>query len=223
MKPSITIASLSTPTGETLECVAHDQQIYLFLDRQPICSTRAYEPESALARAGCSRISQYKNPRILIAGIGLGHCLQEVLTIAPPKSEIELSEPLKELLDWNRTLLGENNKAALQDSRLNIHTQTVSSLLKRNKQKYDAIMISADPGLLRAASSTIRLCATALNPKGLLCIKAARDEASRIRGIVHTCNLQSIALPVGARPAARTRTHAIICAAFKTDFLPTAS
>jgi spermidine synthase len=222
MKPSITLASLQTPDGNSLECVSHDQDIFLFLDRQPICSTRAFEPELALARAGCFRISQYRNPKILLAGLGLGHCLHEVLTIAPAKARIDLAEPIKELLDWNRELLGQQNKLALQDERLGIFTQPIASLLKRNTEKLDAIMISADPGLLRAASNTVRICASSLSPKGVLCIKTARDESDRIRGIVRTCNLQSIAIPVAARPGARTRTHAIICAAFKPQYLPPA-
>ena len=222
MKPSVPLASCQTPSGETLECIAHDADIYLYLDRQPICSTRAHEPEAALARAGCYRVSQYRNPQILLAGIGLGHCLHEVLSIAPPKASISLSEPLKALIEWNRTLLGEDNKRALQDDRLSLHTKPVGALLKNSTIKFDAIMISDDPGLTRAANNTLRACAAHLNPKGLLCIKASRDDVGRIRGIIRTCNLHTCILPVGARPGARTRTHAIVAAAARPDFLPEA-
>lgn len=220
MKPSSTLATCITPSGASLECIAHDNDIYLYLDRQPICSTRAHEPERALACAGCSRISQYRNPVILLAGLGLGHCLQETLTIAPPKAVIHLVEPVRDLMHWNRTLLGPDAAKALQDSRLVLETKPLAAMLAGKTTKFDAIMISDDPGLQRAASTALRTCARCLNPKGVLCIKATRDDAQRIRGILHTCKLQTAIFPVAARAGGRTRTHAIIAAAARADFLP---
>jgi len=220
MKPSVTLATCQTPRGATLECIAHDTAVYLYLDRQPICSSRAYEPEAALARCGCNRISQYRNPHILLAGLGLGHCLHETLTLAPSKATVVLSEPLKPLIEWNRTLLGDDHRLALQDERLTVHPHPITTLLKKSATRFDAIMISDDPGLIRAASNTLRACAAHLNPKGILCVKAARDDAARIRGIIRTCHLHTQVLPVGARPGARTRTHAIIAAAARPDLLP---
>lgn len=221
MKPSQTIASCKTPTGATLECIEHDGDTYLYVDRQPICSTRAYEPEAALARAGCSRISQYRNPKILLAGLGLGHCLHELLSLAPPKAEIFLSEPIKDVIQWNRSLLKHENQLALKDSRLAIHTQSIAALLKAASFKFDAIMISNDPDMERAANSTLRLCASNLNPKGLLCIKSTRNDASRIQSILRKGGLpMTTSAPIGARPGARTKTHAIISAATRNEYLP---
>ena len=223
MKPSITLASTQTPAGGSLECISHDNDIYLYLDRQPICSTRAFEPEMALARAGCSRISSYRSPRILLAGLGLGHCLHEVLTLAPPKACIDLSEPIKALVDWHRNMLGTLYQSALQDHRLAIQTKSVAAVLKNAHQKYDAIILSSDPAVTSTASNALRACAANLNPKGVLCIKSVRENAARIKGILESCRLQVAIMPVGARPGARTRTHAIICAAHRTEFLPATS
>ena len=220
MKPSQTLASAQTPGGETLECIEHDQDIYLYLNRQPICSTRAFEPEVALARAGCSRVSTYRTPKILLAGLGLGHCLHEVLTLAPPKANIHLVEPMKPLIDWHRELLGEPARDALQDSRLAIHTASAAAIMKKVNVKFDSIMLSTDPSMTTASRNTLRICADNLNPKGLICIKSSRENTSKIRGVLESCRLHTMITPVGARPGARTRAHAIICAAQRTEFLP---
>ena len=223
MKPSITLATTQTSSGSSLECISHDNDIYLYLDRQPICSTRACEPEMALARAGCHRINSYRNPNILLAGLGLGHCLHEVLTLAAPKAHVDLSEPIHTLVDWHRDILGTTYADALRDTRLAIHTKSVSTVLKNANLKYDAILLSSDPPQSTTASNTLRGAAAKLNPKGILCVKSVRDNAGRIKKILEGCRLHTSVIPVGARPGARTRTHAIICAAQRTEFLPDVS
>ena len=223
MKPSITLASTQTASGETLECIRHDQDLYLYLDRQPICSTRAYEPETALARAAYERTRNYRAPKILLAGLGLGHCLREILTLAPKKASIHVAETMKILIDWNRELLGEKHRSALQDDRLHIHTSSASSTIRQLHQKLDAILLSTHPSITTASRNTLRICAAQINPKGIVCVKASRDQASQIKGVLESCRLRTIITPIGARPNARARTHAIICAAQRSEYLPSAS
>ena len=220
MKPSITLAATTTPSGSNLECISHDKDIYLYLDRQPICSTRACEPELALARAGGARISIYRTPSILLAGLGLGQCLHEMLTLAPDKAMIHLSEPLKVLIEWHRDLLGDDYRMALQDHRLTVHTTSITSTIKQTDRKFDIILISTDPALTTASVNALRACVANLNPKGMICIKSLRENAARIRSTLEGSRLHTSITSVGARPEARTRTHAIICAARKSEFLP---
>ncbi len=220
MKPSQTLASAQTPSSETLECIKHDQDIYLYLNRQPVCSTRAFEPEVALARAGCSRIHNYRAPKMLLAGLGLGHCLHEVLTLAPAKASIHVAERMKALIEWHRHLLGETARNALLDSRLTIHTVSTAAILHHLKLRFDAIMLSTDPSMTTASRNTLRVCAANLNPKGIICIKSSREDSAQIKGVLESCRLRTTIKPVGARPRSRTRAHAIICAAQRTEFLP---
>lgn len=221
MKPSTSLASCETPNGAKLELLSHDSHMYLYLNRQPICSTRACEPELALARLGCSRIKRYKNPKVLLAGLGLGQCLEMILSLAPQKADIVLSEPLKDIISWNKIHLGQNQKRALQDDRLTIMTQNLPGMLKQINIRFDAILISDDPDLQRATNTSLRACAAYMNPKGVLCVKTPREDVSRVKSIMHACNLPYHDItPVGARPNARTRSHAVIAAAARSDYLP---
>ncbi len=229
MKPSTIIDSHVTPDQATLECVEHDGDLFLYLNRQPLTSSRAHEPETALARIGCGQILRYRNPLIVIAGLGLGYTLQEVLSLAPPKAEILVVEPLSAIVKWNQTLLGDTAAAALRDPRVQLQIQGLVPSLKSLSCKADAILLALDPGLHAQSGNSpfsrnlLQECAHSLNPRGSISVRTAREDVARITSILTGCRLATSHYATAARSGGRTRTHAIVSAAQRNAYLPAIS
>lgn len=155
MKPFRTIATTTTPTGAKVTLHEHDGQYYLKLNGRQLMSTTCTTSELQLADLACDGLRGRADTRVLIGGLGLGFSLQRVLELVGRHAQVDVAELLPEVVEWNRELLRHVNGSLLADSRVQVLTEDVRSILTSAKaESYDAILLDVDNG--PGGTSTIR-------------------------------------------------------------------
>jgi spermidine synthase len=181
MKPRITLAESPLPEGGDLLLQEHDGRMSLVIQGQQICgpATRAVEEE--MARLACAPFRPARQPKLWIAGLGLGHSLAAVATeLKQKRATFVIAEPLAALADWHRLHLPDSPLHT--ESRVVFENACDASTLARHQGSLHAVLIhldaaptgagnrplAADPRWLSAAYE-------ALQAGGLLAIAASRN------------------------------------------------
>jgi spermidine synthase len=179
MKPTLKIATTTTPDGEMLTLVQHDADFSMKVGCQELMTSRAHESELELARLGCARIAARQNPTVLIGGLGMGYTLRQTLDLLQPDATVVVSELIPDVVQWNRDYLGELTNHPLRDPRVVLKVCDVMSLIQQSEHAFDAIMLDVDngPEALTAAGNDrlysrqgLQACMHALHAKGCLAI-----------------------------------------------------
>jgi len=188
MKPTLKIATATTPHGETLTLFKHDADFSMKVGGQELMTSRAHESELELARLGCARIAARQNPTVLIGGLGMGYTLRQTLDLLQPGATVVVSELIPEVVQWNRTYLGELNDHPLRDPRVVLKVCDVMRLIQQSEQAaFDAILLDVDNGpealttpgndrLYRREG--LLACRRALHAKGCLTIWSGTIDAT---------------------------------------------
>jgi len=103
MKPRITLAEAALPDGGILALQSHDGRLSLVSQGEERCgpATRACEEE--LARLACAPFRPVRQPRIWIAGAGLGRIAATVAdSLTQKRGVFIVAEPVRAILDWHR-------------------------------------------------------------------------------------------------------------------------
>ncbi len=191
MKITTTLATSSTPDGESLLLQEHDGHHFLKVGGVPLMSTNASSSEQQMAELACANMPA--KPRILIGGLGFGFTLRRVLELCPPEATVDVAELLPVIIDWNREFLKKVNGLLVDDPRVRIHIRDVAELIKRvGKDRYDAILLdvdnSPDPlvqkgnaGLYDKAG--IALAKAALQPGGRVVYWSANQDKAFARSL----------------------------------------
>ena len=191
MKITTTLATSSTPDGESLLLQEHDGHHFLKVGGVPLMSTNASSSEQQMAELACANMPA--KPRILIGGLGFGFTLRRVLELCPPEATVDVAELLPVIIDWNREFLKKVNCLLVDDPRVRIHIRDVAELIKRvGKDRYDAILLdvdnSPDPlvqkgnaGLYDKAG--IALAKAALQPGGRVVYWSANQDKAFARSL----------------------------------------
>ncbi len=79
MKPTVKLASATTPDGELMTLNEHDGEFTIDLDRDTLMSSRQNESELELARLGCARIVDRRSRSM--AGGAVAGCGWEIQLI----------------------------------------------------------------------------------------------------------------------------------------------
>lgn len=218
MKPSRTLAKLDHQSQPELELVEHDDEFYLYQNRQPLFSTRACFPEQSLARIAYMPISRQKQPSLILCGLALGHALQVLLELSPPKSTLTVLEPNADVVAWHRNLLPPEYASRLLDPRLTINTGDIRGNLRQRKKRVDAILIDSDICSDLTSTTAFREILDLLTPKACITIKATR--ALSLKPVINKLKLHFKVFPVAARSGGKTCTHAIWCISRQRASLP---
>ena len=133
-----------------------DQSLFLYQGKddffirlsggQELMSTRKHGSEDALGRLPCERLGQVTAPRVLIGGLGMGFTLAAALAALGPDAEVTVAELILEVVEWNRGPLGDRSGRPLDDPRTRIHVGDVGKLLRRSRERFDAIALDVDNG-----------------------------------------------------------------------------
>ena len=179
MKPTLQLATAKTPDGEVLALYRHDADFSIKVDRQELMTSRAHESELELARLGCARIRERQDPTVLIGGLGMGYTLREALDLLQPGAKVVVSELISDVVEWNRTFLGDLNAHPLRDRRVTVRLGDVTRLIQQSEHAFDAILLDVDngPEALTSAGNDrlysregLQACLRALHAKGCLSI-----------------------------------------------------
>ncbi len=145
MQPFETLAETTTPEGKRLSLHRRAEHVYIQLDGEELMSSHHPDSEKALAELGCSELPHAGSPKILIGGLGFGFTLRSALEVLPAAAEVVVAELFAEVLEWNRTLLGELYRSAVEDPRTRVDLRDVGKVLG-GEETFDAILLDVDNG-----------------------------------------------------------------------------
>ena len=187
MKPRIKLAETTTPDGGKMEIIQHDQDFLITVNGQELMNSRQHASEMELARLGCAFLMDYKEPRVLIGGLGMGYTLHQTLKMLSAESRIEVSELLRSVVEWNREYLSELNEQPLADERVEIKYGDIIPLISGSVECYDAILLDIDNGPSATTDSGnhrlyghngIQACRRALRNQGCLAVWSIESSKS---------------------------------------------
>lgn len=147
MKPQIKLAETTTPDGKRLTLQMHDGDFSLRVEGRELMHSSVAASELHLGELAAERIGGAGVARVLIGGLGMGFTLRSVLGAAGPNVTVVVAELIPEVLEWNRTHMGELNGVLLNDPRVTVFIENVNSVLGRAQAgEYDAILLDIDNG-----------------------------------------------------------------------------
>jgi spermidine synthase len=155
-----------------------------------LMTSRRHGSEEELARIGCARTIVTDRPQVLVGGLGFGFTLGAALEFLPHNAKVIVSELSQSVVEWNKTVLAEFTKNALEDPRVQIELGDIHALLAKKPQQFDAILLDIDNGpfgLSLANNQTmyglggLSLLRSALAPGGRLAIWSASNQGGFVK------------------------------------------
>ena len=188
MKPRITLGETTLEDGSRLELQEHDGRRYLLVHGQQICGPATRATEEELAKLAAAPFRPARQPKIWMAGLGLGHMLSSIIRELPQKrATYHVAESRSDIVAWNRGFFPET---PLGDPRVIIESDTGASALNKQSGCLHAIMIHLDSAPLAAKGRLLIndkrwLSATyeALQPGGLLAVASTRKLPTLTRNL----------------------------------------
>lgn len=208
MKPRITLATTVLPDGSTLALQEHDGRQALVIHGQQICGPATRAAEEELARLACAPFRPARQPKLWIAGLGLGHMLAAALMQLPQKrATFTVAEPSADLTDWHRRLLADSPLAG--DPRVVLESECGPAAFAGRGGVLHAILLHLDaspggPGNRPWVDDRSWLSAAyeALQAGGLLAIAGSRRVANLTRRL-QRAGFEVAELTVAAVPEAK--------------------
>lgn len=114
--------------------------------RGDLMNSRVHGSEKALAELACARLAANRRPRLLVGGLGMGFTLAAALKALGPDAEVVVAELVPEVVEWNRTLMGEPAGHPLTDPRSTVYIGDVGDLIRQQPAGFDAILMDVDNG-----------------------------------------------------------------------------
>jgi spermidine synthase len=184
MKPRIKLAEAVSAQGEPIELYAHDESFLMHWHGSRLLTNATRSAEGALAALGCAPFRSVGQPRVLIAGLGLGHLAAAALgSLTQKRGQFVVAEATAAVVEWNRSLLDPLHPGLMDDRRLAVENRPVEEVLAREAGAWHAILVHLDVAPpprsgkgehLLSSLGDLRLAAAALKDGGLLTLGAAR-------------------------------------------------
>ncbi|BCX47881.1 hypothetical protein HAHE_17890 [Haloferula helveola] len=211
MKPRVILAETTQPDGSALVLHEHDGRPYLTVDGVQTSGPSTRASEVALAQIGTSPFRPVRQPRIWIAGLGLGTVLKAALEALPQKRGVfHVAEPCAELASWHRKYL---DPTPLEDKRVETGSDPGVGGLAASSDGWHAILVHADTApllnrkrLLHEDRRWLTAAYDHLKPGGLLAIASARP-IPKIESNLGRTGFEVIRHQVDAVPNARRPRH----------------
>jgi len=148
VKPTHILAETSTPEGAPLALVEHDGEFYLQSAGVPLQSTFAHNGAAELGRLAAHPFRGARQPRLLLAGLGLGYTLAALREALPQKRAIfQVAEPISDLPSWHRQHLTTIHPGQLDDPRLILHREGLPGALRKDGEGFQIIIMDAEGSL----------------------------------------------------------------------------
>lgn len=188
MKPRITLGETQGEDGSILELQEHDGRRYLLVQGQQICGPATKATEEEIAKLAAAPFRPARQPRIWLAGLGLGHMLSSIIRELPQKrATYFVAESRAELVEWNREFFPDT---PLSDPRVIMENDSGPNALNKQSGTLHAILIHLDSAPLASKqrlwiNDKRWLSATyeALQPGGLLAIASTRKIPNVTRNL----------------------------------------
>lgn len=140
MKPLTKLEELRMADGRVWELWERDGVLSLLLDGMQVASSHARGSEEAMAQLATSPIVRAGQPRVMLAGAGLGYGLAAAMASLPrAKAKFIVAEPIPEILEWNRTHC--ENADIWQDPRIEVEIASAADLCRKRTGSLHAIIM----------------------------------------------------------------------------------
>jgi spermidine synthase len=134
------------PDGTDMRLTRQGNDYELLVNGRTLMSSRRHGSEEALATIACRHARTLEQPRVLVAGLGMGFTLRATLDLLPPEAMITVVELVPAVVEWNRGPLGPIAGHPLSDRRVRIEVGDVGFTLRANPGGFDAILLDVDNG-----------------------------------------------------------------------------
>ena len=218
MKPWILLGvAPASGDGEELRLYRRDEEFSIRVGGSELMNSRVHGSEDLLGVLACERIADSPEPRVLIAGLGMGYTLRAVLHGMNAQGRVIVAELLPAVVEWNRGPLGELAGHPLRDDRVTVREADIAGILREKRKAYDAILLDVDNGPRGLTTigndwlygpRGLRAAFKALRPGGVLAVwSPGADQAFSDR--LHQTGFKVEEIRVRARDAGRGRRHVI--------------
>jgi len=143
MKPRITLAEAGLPDGNILTLQSHDGRIAILSHGEQVCGPATRAGEEELGRLACAPFRPVRQPKIWIAGAGLGTIASIVAQeLTQKRGMFIVAEPVPAILDWHRDHLPDS--PLLKDDRFTVEEDPGVSGLNAHAGSLHAIIVHLD-------------------------------------------------------------------------------
>ncbi len=149
MNPWVALGKSKIPNSDKeLTLLQRDDEFAIRISGVPgdLMNSRMHNSEEALAELACTRLTTHTDAQVLVGGLGMGFTLAAALKTVQRSARVTVAELIPAVVDWNQGPLGECARMPLKDSRTRIHIGDVAELIKKSRQKFDAILLDVDNG-----------------------------------------------------------------------------
>ena len=190
MIPWETLGKERAPDGGELILYRRGGEFMIRVDGRELMSSRTHGSEDVLAELACAGLKDLEAPRVLVGGLGLGFTLRAALDVLPSAARVVVAEIVPAVVEWNRGPVGPLAGRPLEDHRVAVVVKDVGAVLRRTKERFDAILLDVDNGpaaLTRKGNHGLYvetgLVATraALRPGGVLAVWSAAPDDVFVR------------------------------------------
>jgi spermidine synthase len=187
MLPWRVLGTAIVPGGEEMRLYQRGAEFSIRVGAYELMNSRLHASEDAFGATVCERLSERRQPAILIGGLGMSFTLAEVLRMTGSGAAIEVAELVGEVIEWNRGPLAHLTNDATSDPRVRIQHVDVRLLINASVAKWDAILLDVDNGPAALTSPAneslyspagLRAAARALKPEGLLGVWSSGSDRS---------------------------------------------
>lgn len=189
-QPWQTIDRVDTADG-VLELRRRGERDFLIIiNGRVLMNSSANRSEIALGESACRAVAARQSPRVLIGGLGMGLTLRAALDALPPAARVVVAEINPVVLQWCRGPLAGLTGSAVDDQRVTVVIDDVSSVIARASQpgaeSFDAIIIDLYEGPHAAndrndpfyGSRALKVTAASLSPGGVFAVWGENSDAA---------------------------------------------
>lgn len=130
-----------------------EREFVISVDHLTLMTSESNLSELELGRVPCERLENRANPRVLLAGLGMGYTLRAALDALPENALVEVAELNTVIAYWCRGPMAILTDHALDDPRVDLRFGDVAESIRRaadTQEGYDAIILDLYQGTFDA-------------------------------------------------------------------------
>jgi len=150
-KPWRIVDSVDTDEGLLDLRQRGETDFIITIDNRVLMNSSANMSEMVLAHLACESLTNKKNPRVLVGGLGMGFTLEAALDNLPADAEVVVAELNPIMVKWCRGPIAHFTGGAVDDPRVKIVIDDVAAVIrfaaiKGQGNRFDAIILDLYDG-----------------------------------------------------------------------------
>lgn len=146
MKKWTLVDKTPTADGRTISLYEHDGSYTIRVNGAILMSTRQHASEERIAELACAHLKGKRRARVLIGGLGFGYTLKAALAAVAADAQVVVAEILAAVIAWNRNPSFKLAASEMEDPRVTVRHQDVSTVIREAQGGFDSIILDVDNG-----------------------------------------------------------------------------